>query len=239
MTEQNENQNQPESQTKTGRPPVLDENKRRQVVAILANGSSRRVAAHVVGCSHSTIARTAQRNPDFAAEIEAAEYGVEVRALRQINAAADKGRYWRTAAWLLERRNPRDFAPKTPDAITPEAVAAIILKMLDSIIRKLSDEEFDAFQDKLYETARALHETNDLSRYLSSPPPSKPDYVARDKDSSQNSPLPLGEGQGVRAAGSSARNLENDPKTEPFAPPLHREDGDPDFDLQTNPLTPQ
>jgi len=44
-----------------GRPPVLDEHKRRTIVALLANGSSRRVAA-----------------------------------------------------WLLERRNPQEFAQRPP-----------------------------------------------------------------------------------------------------------------------------
>ena len=86
MPEQNQNLSQPEEQTKTGRPAVLDEKKRRQVVAILANGSSRRVAALVVGCSHSTIGRTAQRDPEFAAELDAAEHKCEIEALRQIRA---------------------------------------------------------------------------------------------------------------------------------------------------------
>jgi len=210
MAEQN--QDQLENETKLGRPAILDERKRRQVVAILANGSSRRVAAHVVGCSHSTIVRTAQRDPQFAADIEAAEYGVEVRALRQINAAADKDRYWRAAAWLLERRNPRDFAPKTPDTITPEAVSTIFLQVTRSLMGKLSDEEVDDFLDELYKLECALHESDNLHHYLSSPPPSKPDYVARDKEP---------------------------PKNEPFAPPLDWEDDDPDFDPGTDPFTRQ
>ena len=49
MAEQNENQ--AENKDPGGRPPTLDDNKRRQIIAILANGSSRRVAARVVGCT--------------------------------------------------------------------------------------------------------------------------------------------------------------------------------------------
>ena len=54
-----------------GRPPSLDEAKRRKIIALLANGSSRRVAARVVGCAHSTITRTAERDPEFAADVGA------------------------------------------------------------------------------------------------------------------------------------------------------------------------
>ncbi len=63
-----------EVQNSGGRPPALDETKRRKILALLANGSSRRVAARIAGCAHSTIARTAQRDPQFAAELDAAEH---------------------------------------------------------------------------------------------------------------------------------------------------------------------
>jgi hypothetical protein len=58
----------------------------------------------------------------------------------------------------------------------------------------------------------AIHESNDLGRLLSSPPPPKPDYVARDKEG---------------------------PKNEPFAPPRDCEDNDPDFAPGTDPLARQ
>lgn len=89
MPDQPENENQDQG----GRPPILDETKRRKILALLANGSSRRVAARVAGCSHTTIARTAQRDPDFAAELDAAEHNAEIEALRQIRKAAKTDRY--------------------------------------------------------------------------------------------------------------------------------------------------
>ncbi len=52
-----------------GRPPVLDETKRKTIIALLANGSSRRMAAGYVGCAPSTITRTAARDPEFAAQL--------------------------------------------------------------------------------------------------------------------------------------------------------------------------
>ena len=46
-----------------GRPAVLDPTKRQRIAALLAVGCSRRVAARYVGCSPSTITRTAARDP--------------------------------------------------------------------------------------------------------------------------------------------------------------------------------
>ncbi len=60
---------------KRGRPPVLDEMKQREIVAILSMGCSRRTAAHYVGCAHSTIQYTAERNDKFAEKLDRAESG--------------------------------------------------------------------------------------------------------------------------------------------------------------------
>ena len=59
---------------KCGRRPVLDEIKRREILAILAVGGSRRVAAKYVGCAVSTIQNTADRDPQFAAQLHRMEY---------------------------------------------------------------------------------------------------------------------------------------------------------------------
>jgi hypothetical protein len=89
-----------------GRPVVLDETKRRMIIALLMNGSSRRMAAGFVGCAPSTITRTAARDAEFAAQLARAEGNAETEALSLIRKAAHKERYWRAAAWLLERKNP-------------------------------------------------------------------------------------------------------------------------------------
>ncbi len=95
-----------------GRPPVLDEDKRRTVIAMVANGSSRRMAAAYIGCAPSTITRTAARDPEFAAQLGRAECNVETEALALIRKAARNECHWRAAAWILERKNPIDFAPE-------------------------------------------------------------------------------------------------------------------------------
>ena len=58
--------------------PMLDESNRRTIIALITNGSSRRVAARYVGCAHTTITRTAARDPEFAAQLARAEHSAEI-----------------------------------------------------------------------------------------------------------------------------------------------------------------
>jgi len=148
----------PERPNRGGRPESLDDAKRRKIIALLANGSSRRVAARVVGCAHSTITRTAQRDPEFAAELDAAEHSVEIESLRNIRRAAAKGRYWRAAAWLVERKNARDFAPRPALAINEEQIAQVLLAILNPWIEKLPDATFDQFLEHLNQMIDLFHQ---------------------------------------------------------------------------------
>ena len=108
---------------------VLDAAKRNRIIAMLVNGSSRRMAAAYVGCAPSTITRTAKRDPQFALEIAQAEQNCEIQSLRAIRKAAQEPRYWRAAAWLLERRNPDDFAPRKPNTLTAEEMFDVFAKV--------------------------------------------------------------------------------------------------------------
>ncbi len=139
------------SKNSGGRPPVLDETKRKTIIALLANGSSRRVAARYVGCSALTIARTAERDPDFAAEIDRAQQNAEIEALRYIRSAARKDRYWRAAAWILERRNPDEFAPRPPKLLTYEHLAEMLVIASRPFVEQMSDNDYEQFMQSLEE----------------------------------------------------------------------------------------
>jgi hypothetical protein len=126
-----------------GRPPVLDETKRRTIVALLMNGSSRRMAAGYVGCAPSTLTRTAARDAEFAAQLARAEGNAETEALRFLRKAARKERYWRAAAWLLERKNPDDFAPRKPDVLTKEQLQHILGTVADWVLQDLPEDKYE------------------------------------------------------------------------------------------------
>jgi hypothetical protein len=111
---------------KPGRPPVLDEGKQREIVAILSMGCSRRTAAQYVGCDRKTIQNTAERNKKFAEKLERAQSQAVVTHVKNINSAAKKAQYWRAAAWALERLNPEEYATPHPDMISLEQVSRVI-----------------------------------------------------------------------------------------------------------------
>jgi hypothetical protein len=119
---------------------VLDEAKRQKIVALLSNGSSRRVAAGVVGCAPSTITRTAARDPQFAGQVARAARNVEIESLRAIRAAGQDKRHWRAAAWLLERNNPSDFAVRSPKTFTQAEVAQLLASVAEMLVGELPED---------------------------------------------------------------------------------------------------
>jgi hypothetical protein len=114
---------------KGGRRPVLDEGKRREILAILAVGCSRRTAAKYVGCAPTTIQATAERDPAFAEQIARADSRTEIGCLTNIQKAANKEQYWRAAAWVLERRNPDEFTVHDSESITLEQAEQLVLEL--------------------------------------------------------------------------------------------------------------
>ncbi len=116
---------------------VLDEIKRREVLAILSVGCSRRMAARYVGCSPATIQRTAQRDSAFAEQLRKAECKAQIGYMKSIQAAARKEQYWRAAAWALERRNPEEFAARRPDVITLEQLKGFVAELAEILVEEV------------------------------------------------------------------------------------------------------
>ena len=150
-----------------GRPTTLDFAKRQTILSMLANGSSRRTAAAFVGCSASTITRTAARDPDFEAALCRAEQRSEIHALRCLQNAAENHRYWRAAAWLLERKNPIDFALRQPDVFTGDQMR----QMLSRLLIYLTDDMPDSKYDKVLARMDALAGKIQRDGKLPPPPP--------------------------------------------------------------------
>ncbi|HLA86358.1 MAG TPA: hypothetical protein VJL29_16350 [Thermoguttaceae bacterium] len=111
---------------KPGRKPVLNATKRREIIAILSVGCSRRTAARYVGCATSTIQNTALRNATFARELRRAGEAAEINCLRNIQNAAKKEQYWRAAAWALERCRPEQYAARRADCVTMDQVRDLL-----------------------------------------------------------------------------------------------------------------
>lgn len=115
----------------------LDDYRKREVLAILSVGCSRRTAARYVGCSPSTIQRTAQRDAAFADELRKAELKAQILFMKNIAAAARKEPYWRAAAWALERLNPEEFAPRKADLLTADQVRELLAEFAALIVEEV------------------------------------------------------------------------------------------------------
>jgi hypothetical protein len=112
---------------------LLEPAKRAILLKLLARGLSLRSAARYVGCHPATITRTAARDPEFAQQLAEAEEALPLMALDRLTAAVNDPRNWRAAAWILERTHPERFAPRKPQAITPEQIGDVINRVLDTV----------------------------------------------------------------------------------------------------------
>jgi hypothetical protein len=121
---------------------VLDDYKRHTILRMVSTGSSRRTAARRVGCSPSTITRTALRDPDFGEQLAHALQQVERDCLRLIRTAAENGQ-WRATAWLLERTNPDDFAKRPPRMLTPDDVTSLLHRFVAALAPHMSQNDLD------------------------------------------------------------------------------------------------
>ena len=156
-------------------PHPLDHAGRQAVIALLRNGSSRRIAARYLGCAPSTITRTAARDPAFAAQLVQAEQSAEIHLLRSVQAAAKEMKYWRAAAWLLERRNAEDFGLRPPQLFTSRQVVELFARVAEILRGDLPEEN----------CRRAIQKLDDLiaefatadQPLLVSPPAAAPEVV--------------------------------------------------------------
>jgi hypothetical protein len=96
-----------EAKRPVGRPRVLTEDKKHQVLAFVAGGGSRKKAAAYVAVSVTTLADEARRNPDFSDRLEQAEATCYIRHLQNVSQAGTKD--WKASAFLLERKWPEEF----------------------------------------------------------------------------------------------------------------------------------
>ena len=141
---------------RVGRRPVLDDEKRAQILAILSVGASLTMAAEYVGCAVSTIQRTAERDPKFAQELRHVKGNAEIGLLKFIRNAAKKEQYWRAAAWGLERAFPHAYARRNPRTLTFEQVAELLVQFSEILVRELPERARTKVLRHLDRMARSL-----------------------------------------------------------------------------------
>ncbi len=177
----------PETARKPDPREVLDGIKRAKILALLTMGCSRRMAAKQAGCAASTITRTAERDEEFHNQIAEAEAQADVRALRLISRTAQQERYWRVAAWLLERRNPEEYGRRAPHTFTGTQVEELLIRGLSEIVQFVKEEKLPdvilSFHDVLlYVADKALLPPMELEELFALTLPEPADEAVDEKD---------------------------------------------------------
>jgi hypothetical protein len=159
------------SPSRPGRPRALDEVKLREIIALITAGFSVERAARYVGCAPSTIRRESVRNKQFNSDLRRASLTAELSPLQAIREAGRK--YWRAAAWLLERVDPQRFGKQDVRYVKPEQFEAFT-EIIGGVIKEQisSPEERERILDKLEAIGRAAERIALINR--DTPPSRRP-----------------------------------------------------------------
>ncbi len=121
--------------------PVLNDDQKDQICAILAYGCDRETAAGIVECTVVEIGNELTNDPGFAIKVRRAEATAELRHMQNILNATKDGKYWRASVWWLERRSPERFGRRSADAITPKQLEQALAAWNEVITREFPTNE--------------------------------------------------------------------------------------------------
>ena len=117
---------------KVGRPPALDEVKKKRFCALVSLGCTLHRAAICIGCAPRTVRREANRNPEFEKDWRAAELSALARPLDTLHkATADN---WRAASWFVERVYPQRFVKHSPRYLTLETQNDLMQEVMNEAL---------------------------------------------------------------------------------------------------------
>jgi hypothetical protein len=156
----------PETAGKAGRPEFLDAVNKARVLGLIELGHSRRTAGRLLGCAGSTITRAAARDPEFFSQLANAESRVDTDALKLIRQTASQERYWRAAAWLLERRNPEEYGQRKPYTFTSDEVQHMFSRFLNAILPEVPNDRREAVMQELDEVLLKVEAKRDRQAKL-------------------------------------------------------------------------
>jgi hypothetical protein len=121
--------------------PVLDDFCKRLIIRGISRGYTRTKIAAMIGCAVSTIMRTAERDPQFFADLAQAEAAFLNGSIDTLYHSACQEKNWRAAAWVAERLDPDRFGRTPPRSRTIPQMLELIGKLLTRICDQLPEEQ--------------------------------------------------------------------------------------------------
>jgi hypothetical protein len=128
--------------SRRGRPPILNDVKKAEILAVLASGCPRQTAAHYVGCDLKSIYNTALRDPEFAEQLYKREAHPEIFHLMNVKNASHEPRYWRASAWYLERCRPDHYASRDLDLVTHDQLARFMDRFTEMLVEEIPVDRY-------------------------------------------------------------------------------------------------
>jgi hypothetical protein len=122
-------------------PQPLNHEQRQRVLALLALGSTRRMACKYVGCRVLDLTAEIKCDRDFKQQVRQQELLPEIEILRSLLAAARDPKQWRAASWTLERFYPYRYAPRKGDAVRPTQLQSMLSKLDQGLAKAIPDPE--------------------------------------------------------------------------------------------------
>ena len=117
---------------------ILDSRKRNQILAVLAVGGSRTLAAKVVGCHPRSIYNATKDDPTFAEELNRAESSAEYNNLESLYKSRAIPH---VNKWILERVHPDRFRPRPPGMFSVDAVRQLLGLLAARLAEQATDDD--------------------------------------------------------------------------------------------------
>ena len=95
-------------------------------------------AARIAGIDRDVVYKERDRNPEFAAKIDAAMDADEFEALESVRKHQKDD--WRAAAWSLERKQWRRYGRRDPVAATPEMLHQVAGKIVERLLEFIPEK---------------------------------------------------------------------------------------------------
>lgn len=121
-----------ENKQRHGRPRAINDEAAKKILDALRIGCTRDDAAASAGICARTLRNEIARNSVFAAAVGLAQAIGKQRLVARVNRSSRDD--WKAAAWLLERRWPKEWGKRSPDAVTPEQMASAIGRVVAMIL---------------------------------------------------------------------------------------------------------
>jgi hypothetical protein len=119
--------------------PVLDNDRKNDVILVLGLDGTIKMAANYVGCSQRALYCNAKRDPEFKKTILRAKSDIDLGCLKTVKKVAHDDQNWRAANQLLKYLDPDQYSRK-PDTIPVKHAQLLMTELAAAIGDEIDDD---------------------------------------------------------------------------------------------------